>query len=36
MSNETAVGQYPVKAVEVMRAVVDEAQKHTAHTVVSF
>jgi len=36
MSNETAVGQYPVKAVAVMRAVVDEAQKHTAHTVVSF
>ena len=36
LSNETAVGQYPVQAIAVMRAVVDEAQQHTDHIVVVF
>jgi pyruvate kinase len=36
LSNETAVGQYPVQAVAVMRAVVDEAVLHTEHVVVNF
>jgi pyruvate kinase len=36
LSNETAVGTNPVKTVEVMRKVVDEAQRHTNVKVASF
>jgi pyruvate kinase len=36
LSNETAVGKYPVKAVEVMRTVVDEAVQHTEAVVARF
>jgi pyruvate kinase len=36
LSNETAVGQYPVQAIAVMRTVVDEAQQHTDYTVTHF
>ena len=36
LSNETAVGAHPVKAIEVMRTVVDEAIQHTDVSVESF
>jgi len=36
LSNETAVGAHPVKAVEVMRAVVDEAKNHVELPVANF
>lgn len=36
MSNETAVGQHPVEAVEVMRKVVDEAARHATQTPQAF
>jgi len=36
LSNETAVGQYPVQVIAVMRAVVDEAQQHTDLRVAVF
>jgi pyruvate kinase len=36
LSNETAAGKYPVKAVAVMKLVVDEAGKHVAVQPVQF
>jgi len=36
LSNETAVGKYPAQTVALMRRVVDEAQRHTKHTLKSF
>jgi len=36
LSNETATGAHPVKAVEVMRTVVDEAGRHTKCSVTYF
>jgi len=36
MSNETAVGTYPVQAVAVMRRVVDEAAKHAMSQAARF
>jgi pyruvate kinase len=36
LSNETAVGTYPAQTVALMRRVVDEAQRHTKHTLKSF
>lgn len=36
LSNETAVGAHPVKAIAVMRTVVDEAQKHIQQTTSHF
>jgi len=36
LSNETAVGAHPVKAIGVMRMVVDEAQKHAECTTTHF
>jgi pyruvate kinase len=36
LSNETAVGTYPAQTVALMRRVVDEAQRHTKHTLKGF
>lgn len=36
LSNETAIGNHPVKTVSVMRRVVDEAQRHTTKAVAHF
>jgi pyruvate kinase len=36
LSNETAVGSYPVQTVALMCRAVDEAQRHTKHTLKSF
>lgn len=36
LSNETAIGMYPAQTVALMRRVVDEAQRHSVHTLQSF